>query len=124
MTAIRALLRKELLEVMRNRAALIPVAIVAVVGIVMPFAVAVFVPLLSGQRLGTDADLVGLTRVAHAPPHLSADAQVQWFLFQQFLMMFLLMPITGAMTLAAHSVVSEKQARTLEPLLAAPISTI
>ena len=48
---------------------------------------------------------------------------MQWFLFQQFLMVFLLMPITGAMALAAHAIVGEKQARTLEPLLATPITT-
>ena len=33
------------------------------------------------------------------------------------------MPITGAMALAAHAIVGEKQARTLEPLLATPITT-
>ena len=45
---------------------------------------------------------------------------MQLFLFQQFLMLFLLTPITGAMALAAHAIVGEKQARTLEPLLATP----
>ena len=48
---------------------------------------------------------------------------MQYFLFQQFLLLFLLTPVTGAMALAAHSVVGEKQARTLEPLLATPITT-
>ena len=48
---------------------------------------------------------------------------MQLFLFQQFLMLFLLTPITGAMALAAHAIVGEKQARTLEPLLATPITT-
>src|SRR5207248_2458715 len=46
------------------------------------------------------------------------------FLFQQFLLLFLVTPITGAMSLAAHAVVGEKQARTLEPLLATPITTL
>src|SRR5207244_12698711 len=40
------------------------------------------------------------------------------------LMLVLLTPITGAMALAAHAVVGEKQAHTLEPLLATPITTI
>jgi ABC-2 type transport system permease protein len=35
-----------------------------------------------------------------------------------------LTPVTGAMALAAHSIVGEKQSRALEPLLASPISTI
>src|SRR5207237_9007834 len=54
---------------------------------------------------------------------LGANALVQLFLFQQFLLVFLLMPITGAMSLAAHAIVGEKQARTLEPLLATPLTT-
>src|SRR5262249_3545663 len=41
-----------------------------------------------------------------------------------FLTLFLLIPITGAMSLAAHAVVGEKQARTLEPLLATPVATV
>jgi ABC-2 type transport system permease protein len=44
-------------------------------------------------------------------------------MFQQFLVMFLLTPITGAMALAAHAIIGEKQARTLEPLLATPLTT-
>ena len=56
-------------------------------------------------------------------PRLSPDGRVQLFLFQQFLLLFLLTPTTGAMALAAHAVVGEKQARTLEPLLATPITT-
>ena len=56
-----------------------------------------------------------------APADLSDDARVQLFLFQQFLLVFLLMPITGAMSLASHAVIGEKQARTLEPLLATPL---
>jgi len=35
----------------------------------------------------------------------------------------MLTPITGAMALAAHAIVGEKQARTLEPLLATPVTT-
>ncbi len=38
-------------------------------------------------------------------------------------MVFLLIPITGAMALAAHAIIGEKQARTLEPLLATPLTT-
>ena len=49
---------------------------------------------------------------------------MQLFLFQQFLILFLLTPVTGAMALAAHAVVGEKQARTLEPLLATPVGTL
>ena len=55
--------------------------------------------------------------------HLSDEAAVQAFIFQQFLLMQLLIPVTGAMAFAGYSLIGEKQGRTLEPLLATPITT-
>jgi ABC-2 type transport system permease protein len=55
---------------------------------------------------------------------MEPTARIQFFLFQQFLLLFLMTPITGAMALASHAVVGEKQARTLEPLLATPVTTL
>jgi ABC-2 type transport system permease protein len=119
-----ALLRKELLDLSRNRGALLPVAIVAMAALLLPFGVALVIPAMTGHRLGDDSDLVKVSAVVGAHEALTREGRVQLFLFQQFLMLFLLAPITGAMALAAHSVVGEKQARTLEPLLATPIGTV
>lgn len=123
MRRFRVLLRKELLDIARNRAALFPVAIVTVLSLVLPFIVAIVMPAFTGHGLGGDADLMKVSRAAGVPPSLPADAQVQVFLFQQFMLLFLLTPITGAMALAAHAIIGEKQARTLEPLLASPVTT-
>jgi ABC-2 type transport system permease protein len=124
-TRIRALVGKELLDLARNRAALFPVVIVTIVAVVLPFAFVVAIPWTTGRALGQDADLVRVSAEAGmGTSRLSADGRVQFFLFQQFLTVFLLTPITGAMALAAHAVVGEKQARTLEPLLATPITTM
>ncbi|HEX3704298.1 MAG TPA: ABC transporter permease subunit [Vicinamibacterales bacterium] len=120
---LRALFRKELLDVARNPAALLPVFIIALVALVLPFVIALLLPAMTGQHLGDDRDLLRVSMAAGAHGDLSADALVQYFLFQQFLMVFLLMPITGAMALAAHAIIGEKQARTLEPLLATPVTT-
>jgi ABC-2 type transport system permease protein len=49
---------------------------------------------------------------------------VQTFLFHQFSLLLLLVPIVSATALATHAVIGEKQSRALEPLLATPISTI
>ena len=123
MTRVRALIAKEILDLRRNRAALVPVVIVTIMSLALPFAIVIAIPMLTGQPLGHDLDLVRVSRVAGAREQLSADGQIQFFLFQQFLLLFLLTPITGAMALAAHAVVGEKQARTLEPLLATPVTT-
>jgi ABC-2 type transport system permease protein len=121
---MRALLAKEFIDLARNRMVLVPVAIVTVLSLVLPFGIAVALPALTGHGLGEDADLVRVSVRAAPPDRLSDDGQVQLFLFEQFLMIFLLTPVTGAMALAAHSVVGEKQSRALEPLLASPISTL
>jgi ABC-2 type transport system permease protein len=120
---IRTLITKEFLDLARNRAALLPVVLVTVMSLVLPFGIAVLVPAMTGRGLGDDADLVKVSAVAGIHAGLSDDGHVQLFLFQQFLMLFLLTPITGAMALAAHAIVGEKQARTLEPLLATPVTT-
>ena len=126
MTSARlgTLWKKEMLDLRRNRAALVPVAIVALVALVLPFAIAILIPATTGHRLGEDSDLVKVSRRVIPYERLSSDARIQVFLFQQFLLVFLVTPITGAMALAAHAIVGEKQARTLEPLLATPVRTI
>ena len=124
MMRVRALVRKEFLDLLRNRGALLPVVVVTLMSLAMPLVIVVVVPTMADRPLGQDADLVKVSAVAGARASLSADGQVQYFLFQQFLLLFLLTPITGAMALAAHSVVGEKQERTLEPLLATPVTTV
>jgi ABC-2 type transport system permease protein len=121
---IRTLMAKEFLDLARNRMALLPVLIVTAMSLVLPFGIAVAIPMMTGHGLGQDTDLVKVSGSVGTPEMLSSDARVQLFLFQQFLMMFLLTPVTGAMALAAHSIVGEKQSRALEPLLATPITTV
>jgi len=123
-TRLRALLAKELLDLARNRGALVPVVAVVIVSLVLPILVIIVIPEVTGQRLGDDPALARIGAVAAGHSGLSEEGNVQFFFFQQFLMLFMLTPITGAMALAAHAVVGEKQARTLEPLLATPITTI
>src|SRR4029077_19825070 len=83
-------------------------------------------PRLTGQSIADDrsfrqviarAEII-MPALAALPPQVAAEA----FLFQQCLLLFLLAPIIGAVSLAAYSVVGEKQGRTLEPLLTTPVS--
>ena len=120
---VAALLRKELLDVSRNRGALLPVVLVTALALIVPFIVTIVVPAVIGERLSDDSDLVRLSLIVDPGRVLSPDGRVQLFFFQQFLLLFLLTPTTGAMAMAAHSVVGEKLARTLEPLLATPVAT-
>ena len=123
MMRVHALVAKEFLDIRRNRGALLAVAVVTIISVTLPFVIAVGIPTLTGQPLAEDSDLMKVSATAGTAAGLSADAQIQLFLFQQFLLLFLLTPITGGMALAAHAIVGEKQARTLEPLLATPATT-
>jgi ABC-2 type transport system permease protein len=122
-----ALLRKELAELSRNRSALLPVAVVGLITTALPFFVAIVAPSMSGHPLAGDHDLVEtLNKVAGELPGvgtLSQEGAIQAFIFSRFLVMTLLVPVTGAITFAGHSLVGEKLGRSLEPLLATPITT-
>lgn len=121
--ALLALLGKELRELRAAPAAVLPVAILAVVSVALPF---VLVPHLTDVPLADDRSLrqlVALTRARTAGLTIATDAPAEAFLFQQFLILFILTPIVGAVSFAAYTVVGEKQARTLEPLLTTPLTT-
>ncbi len=124
MSRVRAVIAKELLDVARNRSVLLPAIVSTAVFLLIPVAVCVIVPAATGHALSEDADLVhAATTALGEAPNLTENGLVELFVFQQFLTLFLLLPITGAMALAAHAIIGEKQARTLEPLLASPLTT-
>ena len=102
---------------------LLPVVLVTIVTLATAFGIALVLPMMTGHALSEDTELSTLSTLTGVHDELSDDGRIQLFFFEQFLMLFLVIPVTGAMALASHSVVGEKQARTLEPLLATPITT-
>jgi ABC-2 type transport system permease protein len=124
---LTTLIGKELREFRAHPSAILPVAIVVIVTLAVPFVLVVMVPRLTGEDLGADPTVrkavVFASDYMPALATLPPASAVQAFLFQQFLMLFLMAPIVGAVTLAAYSIVGEKQQRTLEPLLTTPLTT-
>ncbi|OFW35432.1 MAG: hypothetical protein A3F70_16145 [Acidobacteria bacterium RIFCSPLOWO2_12_FULL_67_14] len=120
------LLGKELADLRQNRAIFVPALITGGVSVLLPFFVAIIVPALAGERLAESGDLQIAVEMYKAHPalrHLGPEAAIQAWIFQQFLILLVLTPVAGAMSIAAYSVVGEKQARTLEPLLSTPLTT-
>jgi ABC-2 type transport system permease protein len=121
-----ALLGKELTDLRQNLAIFLPALIVTAIAVFIPVMIAVIVPAVTGERLSDSGDLEIAIEMYKKDPSMRAldpEAAIQAYVFQYFLVMLVLGPVTSGMSVAASSVISEKQARTLEPLLVTPITT-
>ena len=126
MTRMAALLGKELADLRLNPALFLPAVLTGVISLLLPFFVAIIVPALAGERLSDSSDLQIAVEFYRDQPGLrglSPEGAIQAWIFQQFLVLLVLTPVAASMSVAAYSVIGEKQARTLEPLLATPLTT-
>ncbi|MCL6431704.1 MAG: ABC transporter permease subunit [Anaerolineae bacterium] len=116
---VRAIIDKEWEEIVRNRSVFWSLVLLPLVLTVIFLAILFFMR-LEVQRTGS------LRSNSPIPAHLAAyrpaDA-VQIMILNQFLMYFLMAPMALPIYVAAHSIIGEKQARSLEPLLATPVKT-
>ena len=126
MSRVLAVLGKDLADLRQNPSVFVPAMITGLLSIVLPFFVAIIVPYFAGERLADSSDFdIALEMYEDQPAARSLDPEgaIQAWIFQQFLVLLVMAPIAGSMSVAAYSVIGEKQARTLEPLLATPITT-
>ena len=114
------ILRREWMETLRNRllvsTILLPPVLLTVAPIVLAGAIGeqALPPELAAQILAQKPEWASFT-----PGELAGA-----FAVQQFLVFFLLMPAYIPLSIATFSIIGEKQARSLEPVLAAPIRTV
>ena len=123
---VLALLGKELLDLRGRPGIFVPGLLTGAIAIFLPVFLAVILPAATGERLSDSADIEIALQAYRDQPWtraLDAEAAIQSMLFQQFLMLLVLSTVAAAMSMAAYSVIGEKQARSLEPLLATPITT-
>lgn len=126
MTRIAALLTKELADLRKNPGVFVPAILTGLVALMLPFFVAIVIPRITGEQLSASSDFqiaLQLYREQSAARGLDPEGAIQAWVFQQFLILLVLAPVAASMSVAAYSVIGEKQARTLEPLLATPITT-
>lgn len=119
MNRILAILEKEWRELRRERV-LISVTLVFPVILTV---LAIAVVLAIGSIPDDDTRDLGAATADPALVGLPLDQLGQAILGRQFAVMFLLMPLIIPSVFASYSIVGEKNRRTLEPLLATPIST-
>ena len=114
------ILRREWMETLRNRLLLSTILVPPVLLTVAPIILAGAV----GERT-LPADLA--RQIVSQKPEWALFTPSELagaFAVQQFLVFFLLMPAYIPLSIATFSIIGEKQARSLEPVLAAPIRTV
>jgi ABC-2 type transport system permease protein len=126
MRRILALLDKDLADLRQNPSLFVPAVLTGFFSILLPFIIAIIIPAMTGERLSDSSDFQLVVETYNNQPAmrgLAPEGVIQAWIFQHFLVLLVLTPIAGSMSVAAYSVIGEKQARTLEPLLATPITT-
>jgi ABC-2 type transport system permease protein len=127
MRRIAAILGKDLAELRHSPGIFLPALLTGFAAILYPFVIVIIVPYFAGERLSDSSDFKIAEMMYRTQPGarlLSPEGAIQAFVFQQALALLVgLTTVTGGMSVAAHSVIGEKEARTLEPLLATPLRT-
>jgi len=126
MSRITALLSKEFADLRYHPGLFMPPLFTAAVALILPFIVAIIIPTVTGERLSDSSDFQLAIEMFQSQPvtqGLDPEGAVQAWIFQQFLPLLVIGPVAASMSVAAYAVIGEKQARTLEPLLATPITT-
>ena len=116
-TIIASVCAREWREALGNKLlvgmTLFPPVVILAAGVVAVAAAARFPP--------SERDLRAIYAAAPAVAGLDPTLAVQGIIAQYFLILFLLIPTVVPLTIAIYSVIGEKSARTLEPLLATPV---
>jgi ABC-2 type transport system permease protein len=126
MNKIKIIIYKEWLEIFKNRMVIFTIAFLPLIMTAIPLAI-LYTSQGSGVATNGDAVLnqlpaeVGSTLCSAG---LSGADCFTVFLVSQFMMLFMIIPVAIPVTIAAYSIVGEKTTRSLEPLLATPITTM
>lgn len=124
MNKIQTIIRKEWAEVFKNRMVLFTTAFLPLIMTAIPLAILFS---MRGETIAAEAGSIPTELPAQfnsmCPPELNPGDCFQVFMVSQFMIMFMILPLAIPATIASYSIVGEKTTRSLEPLLATPIST-
>lgn len=119
---IRTVIDKEWAEVFKNKLVLFTVGFLPLIFTALPLGIIYATSRGGGPSAGDMADIPASFQAMCAGAAPSDCLQV--YLLNEFLLLFMMMPLIIPVSIAAYSIVGEKTTRSLEPLLATPISTI
>lgn len=120
MKKIRTIIHKEWAEVFKNRLVISTIIFMPLLLTAIPLTMFYFTRGTSSAELTSDMPQQFLQL---CPPDLSGSECFQVFMTSQFMLLFMIIPLMIPVNIAAYSIVGEKTTRSLEPLLATPITT-
>lgn len=118
---VRTIVRKEWAELYKNTLIVLTVLFLPLIFAALPLII-----LWSSSGVGGGIDEMGSalpSQMTQFCQGLNAGSCTQVFIASQFMILFMMLPLIIPATLAPYSIVGEKTQRTLEPLLATPVST-
>ncbi|HSH02355.1 MAG TPA: ABC transporter permease subunit [Anaerolineae bacterium] len=122
MHKIKTIILKEWAEVFKNRMVLFTVAFLPLLFLAIPqFSLQ---SLASMEASDTEMEeMIELARVCQQGADLTPMECAESYMLELFIVLFMILPVAIPVTIAAYSVVGEKTSKSLEPLLATPITT-
>ncbi len=121
MKRILTIVDKEWAEIFKNRVVLMTIVILPLIFTALPLGI------LAATRSGTGGSSTDVPRafeqMCAQTPGITGGECVQVFILNTFLVLYMMMPLAIPVAIAAYSIVGEKTTRSLEPLLATPITT-
>lgn len=125
MDKIKTIIDKEWAEVFKNKLVLFSVAFLPLMLTALPL-----ITIYSIQ--GLTAEEMAASTTQGTPDEFFGDACIglneadctMVYMLNIFTLMFMILPVMVPVTIAAYSIVGEKSTRSLEPLLATPITTL
>ncbi len=123
MNRLKIIISKELGEIVGNKLLLFTVIGPVLILPILPLLVAYSTTAFSDTDPITAKDVATFISKVPQWADLPPTDVFQIVMMQQMMILFLIIPLIVPLTVAAFSIIGEKRARTLEPLLATPVST-
>jgi ABC-2 type transport system permease protein len=118
MDKIITIIRKEWAEVFKNKMVLFTVVFLPLMFAALPLII-MYTTSGGGDFAGDMPQQISVM----CEPEMSGAECFQVYIVSQFMVLFMLVPLIIPVNIAAYSIVGEKTTRSLEPLLATPITT-
>ncbi|OGO66162.1 MAG: hypothetical protein A2029_06335 [Chloroflexi bacterium RBG_19FT_COMBO_47_9] len=120
MNKIKTIIRKEWAEIFKKRMVLFTVIFLPLFLSVLPL---IILYSMGGSMVNSAGAELPAQFQQFCKTNMTPGQCMQYYIVSEFLIMFMLIPLFIPVNIAAYSIVGEKTTRSLEPLLATPITT-